>query len=127
MSCSDPAVSLTTEDGWYLGNVVELAVGVELVAGAIDGDDEDVAVLDETVGEVKDEAGVVPVDALLVPPQPAARTTTTSNPASPDTRIFFIGMPPFVVGYPRQTTQCLDFITLRPLSTLLNPIGTNSR
>jgi hypothetical protein len=38
-------VSLTTEDGIYLGNVVESGVEVELGAVEIDGDEVDVAVL----------------------------------------------------------------------------------
>lgn len=91
-------MSLTTEDGIYLGNVVESGVEVELGAVEIDGDEVDVAVLEVMAGDVIDEAGVVPVDAVLVPPQPAtsptARTVATSSPTSPDPRILFISIPP---------------------------------
>lgn len=75
--------SLTSEDGWYLGNVAELAEGEV-----------------DAVGEVTDGEVAVLVGVVLPLPQPAtsptARTVTTSNPTRLDPAILFTPMLPFL-------------------------------
>jgi hypothetical protein len=115
VSWRDPGVSLTTEDGWYLGNVVEPVAG------------DDVAGLDEALGEVVDGDVVVLVGVTLTVPQPAtsptARTVTNSNPISPDGRTLFIAMPPVPEISPKKPPNAVILPCSFPVSFSLSNAG----
>ena len=102
MSWRNPGVSLTTEDGSYFGNVVEPDWAEVVWEG--DTADEDAGVLVEIVGEVVNGDVLVLVGVVLLPhpaTSPTARMVTTSNPASPNPRIFFRWIPPLLPGFPQ--------------------------
>jgi len=110
VSWRDPGVSLTTEDGSYFGNVVEPDWAEVVWEG--DTADEDAGVLVEIVGEVVNGDVLVLVGVVLLPhpaTSPTARMVTTSNPASPNPRIFFTGIPPYYRASPKQANQGIAF------------------